>query len=329
MKQYKQIRKIELDLSSNCISYRSHAYVIEDGSLKLNPHVNFDSNITVDIISKVFDNTFIDDHVEVSMTATTGDPMANPNIISIVEMIYELKPNANIVLYTNAGLKSPKVFVQMAEIKSSTNKKPSIWFSIDGLEDTNHFYKDVAWEDVFKNVVSFTVNSGQGQWIMMEFEFNKHQIEEATQISEDWGLEQFVLVPDNLNPDQRAEFDQAFENKKINETASNERIQDDRVKLHAYSPVTAQCLDGEEIYINSDAILVPCSSINSSMMERDRMRETNAFMYTDNDKSWNSLHHNSLFDIMDNTWWNKLASTTTSTEQSCTMCVQKCGTWLG
>ena len=69
-----------------------------------------------------------------------------------------------------------------------------VW-GIDGLEDTNHIYRVGAkWEKIINNAKAFIDAGGIASWQFIEFEHNKHQIEEAKQLAKELGFKEFRLV---------------------------------------------------------------------------------------------------------------------------------------
>ena len=78
-----------------------------------------------------------------------GDPMMNPDIYEIVTI-----SNCETQITTNGSIGTRKTFEQLAA------HKVQIEFSIDGLEDTNHLYRqDVPWNNIMDRVKWF-INAG-------------------------------------------------------------------------------------------------------------------------------------------------------------------------
>ena len=61
----------------------------------------------------------------------------------------------------------------------------TIVFGIDGLEDTNHLYRQgVKWNNLMDRVQTFISEGGKANWQFIPFEHNKHQIHDAKKLSE-------------------------------------------------------------------------------------------------------------------------------------------------
>ena len=61
-------------------------------------------------------------------------------------------------------------------------------FSIDGLEDTNHLYRqDVEWDKIMERAKKFIGAGGRAEWKFIIFRHNQHQVEEARSLSKELG----------------------------------------------------------------------------------------------------------------------------------------------
>ena len=67
-------------------------------------------------------------------------------------------------------------------------------FSIDGLEDTNHLYRqDVEWNKIMDRVKWFIDAGGYATWKWIPFLHNKHQEEETRALSKELGFKEFQV----------------------------------------------------------------------------------------------------------------------------------------
>ena len=65
-----------------------------------------------------------------------------------------------------------------------------MFFSVDGLEDTNNMYRrGVLWDRIDANIRAYTGTGAKGMWDYLMFEYNKHQIEQAKDQCKEWGDE--------------------------------------------------------------------------------------------------------------------------------------------
>lgn len=324
-----KIQTVEFDLSSTCNAYCAscNRYVVEDGELKLNPYVNFNQNVSLEAIEQIFSSPLIDDNVGVPMVGSIGDPIANPQVVEIFQTILKYKPNARITAHTNGGLRTPEIFEQLGEISAASNKRVQLYFSIDGLSDTNHIYRaGVIWDKLIENAKAYIGAGGRARWKFIIFKWNEHQVETARQLSQELGFYEFTSIYDRAAGDQRElEFNPASKNVKKKEFGrlhnQEHRIKD---KTGYIKPRTDECLDIQGIYVNADQLVVPCCKWATGLRNHLNKNEMNEFMYEDNISNWNSLQHYSFEQIMQNPWWDKLAASLQSAETSCTRCLVAC-----
>jgi len=112
-----------------------------------------------------------------------GDPMMHPDPMGLA---YQFK---HVTINTNGSMGALKTYRQLAE------NGVDIWFSIDGLEDTNHIYRqDVVWDNIMERVDAFISAGGCATWKFVVFRHNMHQIDRARELSAELGFSNFHLV---------------------------------------------------------------------------------------------------------------------------------------
>ena len=86
-----------------------------------------------------------------------GDPMKNPNILEL-----SLATGCRTSITTNGSIGSKNTWQQLA--KNNIEAR----FSIDGLEDTNHLYRqDVEWNKIIDRVKWFIDAGGRAEWKLL------------------------------------------------------------------------------------------------------------------------------------------------------------------
>ena len=138
-----------------------------------------EKNINIDIlrnISKQFPNrtaVFCGNH---------GDPMMHKDVVECARLF------KNVSIDTNGSIGRLESYRELAKLGVH------ISFNIDGLEDTNHIYRqDTIWENIMDRAKAFIEAGGNAQWRFIVFRHNKHQIEEAKKLSKAMGFKDFVL----------------------------------------------------------------------------------------------------------------------------------------
>ena len=110
-----------------------------------------------------------------------GDPMMHPTILELA-----LATGCCTSITTNGSIGSKKTWQQLAK------NNIEVRFSIDGLEDTNHLYRqDVEWNKIMDRVKWFIDAGGHAKWKFIVFRHNMHQVDEAKQLSETLGFNEF------------------------------------------------------------------------------------------------------------------------------------------
>jgi len=118
-----------------------------------------------------------------------GDPMMNPDILSLTDLT-----GCRTSITTNGSIGSEETWKLLAE------KNVEVVFSVDGLEDTNHLYRqDVSWNKVMERMKWFIGSGGKATWKFVVFKHNSHQKSQARELSEKLGFVDFIIVDHGRN----------------------------------------------------------------------------------------------------------------------------------
>ena len=121
-----------------------------------------------------------------------GDPCVAKDFLEICEYIHEVSPKTIVRANTNGGMRDADWWHKVGKLFSK-NQEWHIIFSIDGLADTNHIYRrNVDWDKLTVNVSSYISAGGTAKWDYLIFKHNEHQIEEAKQLSNKMGFNEFI-----------------------------------------------------------------------------------------------------------------------------------------
>ena len=141
-----------------------------------------ETNLGVDSWKKILSD--FPDINSILFCGNHGDCMMNPDIAELVEL-----SNAFCSIATNGSIGRLETYKKLAQLKTP------ITFGIDGLEDTNHLYRQgVKWNYLIERVKHFIANGGEARWQFIVFKHNQHQIEEARQLSIELGFRDFHTV---------------------------------------------------------------------------------------------------------------------------------------
>jgi len=118
-----------------------------------------------------------------------GDPMMNPDILRLAQLV-----GCETQVTTNGSIGNSMTWKGLARLGVE------VIFSVDGLEDTNHLYRqDVLWTKVIERMNWFIQAGGNAIWKFVVFKHNSHQKEKAKELSRDLGFQNFWLVDHGRN----------------------------------------------------------------------------------------------------------------------------------
>ena len=188
MYNYEDIKTIHLEVTQNCQA----ACPMCDRNMNgegVNPHINLDE-LSLDDCKKIFSLDFISQLDTMFMCGNLGDPIVARDTLEIFKYFREHNPNMWLSMNTNGGAKDEAWWMELAQVY---NRKGAVIFSVDGLRDTNHIYRqNVVWDNVEHNMRAFINAGGRARWDYLIFEHNQHQIEEAEALAKEWGVEKFI-----------------------------------------------------------------------------------------------------------------------------------------
>ncbi len=203
-----------------------------------------------------------------------GDPIFCDDLLHIYEWMKDKNPGLRILTTTNGGAREEKWWEKLAQY-SEVN------FSVDGLEDTNHLYRQgVKWEKVEDNMVAFCDAGGLAKWTFLVFRHNEHQVNIARGWARALGVQEFIVKKSgryiNTHSLQEKTGHQAKnkkgENKQYLEQPLDPKYQNKELpkfkelekKYGTFKNYLEQCTikckaeQKSEIYISAGGLLFPC-----------------------------------------------------------------------
>jgi len=201
-----------------------------------------------------------------------GDPMMNPAIVKLVELT-----KCSTSITTNGSIGTKETWQSLAKLGIEGR------FSIDGLEDTNHLYRqDVQWNKIMERANWFIAAGGHATWKWIPFAHNKHQEKQTRDLAYRMGFEKFyvedqgrsygpaldrkgnithwILPKDgSLEP---GNYDVPAGIKRYKETHNNFQLED---KIYE---INCEHLQLKDTYINAKGEVCPCCYHGYDMPER-------------------------------------------------------------
>jgi len=192
--------EIQVELTTKCNAMCPMCARVDEARAKgqyLNPYMPFEADMKFETWVSMFDSWTLSKVHKIDHTPVFGDPLASNIFLDTVEWIAKKNPNITVSANTNASLRTPDYWRELGKILSF-NKENHISFSIDGLEDTNHLYRRMTkWEKIMENAQAFISTGGQAHWKMVQFEHNKHQIDQARDLAKKMKFATFTVSPNN------------------------------------------------------------------------------------------------------------------------------------
>ena len=184
---YNEIEVVHLEMTEACnASCPMCARNLNGG--EVNPHLN-NRELSIADIERIFPVDFVQQLKRVYMCGNYGDPAVASDTLEAFAYFREHNPKINLSMHTNGSMKKPEWWAELAQV---IGKKGYVIFGLDGLEDTNHLYRQgTVWKNIMRNVEAFIAAGGRARWDYIVFAHNEHQVDEAEQLSKDMGFEKF------------------------------------------------------------------------------------------------------------------------------------------
>jgi len=267
---HSSIKHIHAEASTHCNARcpgcpRSIRGYMPEGFLKL-------EHLTIDTWKKTLEKF---PNVErVQFNGNLGDPMMNPDILELVKMA-----NCKVTVTTNGSIGNRKTFEALAEIGTQ------IAFSIDGLEDTNHLYRqDVEWSKLMQRVKWFLDKGGEASWKFVPFKHNIHQLDEIKALAKKMGFTDFYVTHHNRNwfpaLDKQGNVSHWIlphdkdvgPHKDYDPKKEIRMMQEDASMAPLGIPMEIDCehLTDKSVYISADGFVSPCCFHGLNVVNRRR-----------------------------------------------------------
>jgi len=187
MYRLKDIKTIHLEITQKCQAACPMCDRNMNGGDD-NPHIDL-SELTLEDCIKIFPPYIIKQLKTMFMCGNLGDPIIARDTLEIFEYFRHHNSDIWLSMNTNGGARDSEWWRKLAK---TFGQKGAVIFSVDGLSDTNHKYRqNVDWNAVENSMRSFILAGGRARWDFLIFEHNEHQIEQAKKLSKEIGFESF------------------------------------------------------------------------------------------------------------------------------------------
>lgn len=227
------ITSLELELTSRCnaaclLCPRTHPHFIKE--------LDHNKEITVENLKNWLPKELLKNLKNLVLKGTFSDPLVSRHIEEIIEW-FNINTNIEqINIHTNGSLRNKKFWQWLAVNLPS---KSNVIFGIDGLQDTHAIYRvNTDFKKIINNAITFIEAGGSAIWQFIEFEHNKHQIEQCRLLANELKFTEFFVL-------------------------NNDRIESITVKKQITNnildkKIICQSLKNKEIFINWEGEVFPC-----------------------------------------------------------------------
>lgn len=188
-----EITTVHLEVTERCnASCPQCARNINGG--EVNPQLH-NAELSLDDVRTILKPEFIKQLKRLYMCGNYGDPISANDTLEIFEYIRSHNAKMQLSFHTNASAKTPEWW---SRLPAAMGKSHYVVFSVDGLEDTNHLYRQgTVWKKIMENARAFIAAGGRARWDYIVFGHNEHQVEEARALAESMGFEKFNVKKSN------------------------------------------------------------------------------------------------------------------------------------
>jgi|TARA_B110000259_G_scaffold188286_1_gene246245 MoaA/NifB/PqqE/SkfB family radical SAM enzyme len=273
MYDYKDIRQVHLEPTQKCQARCPMCDRNENGG-KDNKYLT-NADLSLADMKEMMPEAFVHQLENLYFCGNHGDPMMAPETLEIAQWLKEVNPKIRLAMNTNGGARTPTWWSQLAQTIDH------VTFSVDGLDDTNHLYRQgVSWDKVEENMAAFCDAGGIAKWEFLVFKHNEHQIDEAELWSKTLGVKTFSVKKSGryisaatlTKKDSHQSKDRHDENTQLLEPPSMARFQNkagkefDKVSSKFGSmdnyldvaDIDPKCIKKKEIYISAEGFVFPC-----------------------------------------------------------------------
>ena len=157
---------------------------------------------------------------DIRFCGAIDEALMNPELTDILDFFLDEFQIKYIDIRTNGSVRSTKWW---SNFVNHLPEKHIIIFGLDGLEDTLDIYRVGAdYKKVIDNAKAFIDAGGIASWQFIEFEHNKHQVEEAREIAKELGFKEFRLLS-STRPTQSENLDHVRKEDSIDKVLADVR----------------------------------------------------------------------------------------------------------
>lgn len=182
-----------------------------------------------------------------------GDPIYHPNLLEMVSAFKQ--QGAYVLIYTNGSYQKEDWWEKLANILDHSD---NVTFGVDGIPSNFTQYRiNADWLSIHSAMKIIAKSKCRSTWKYIPFEFNRDNIDEARQLSDSIGLDNFsVGLSDRF--DDQTEYLKPTDDSLLGDRYKSQIKWKQNIKL-TVDPI---CADGHKHYISADGFYSPCCFIS-------------------------------------------------------------------
>jgi len=187
--------------------------------------------------------------IRVELCGNYGDPIYHPDLAGLIR---DLKARGAVIsIVTNGGHRKRSWWQELIQELSSDD---SVTFSIDGIPENFTQYRiNGDWPTVQAAIEVCVAASCNTIWSFIPFSYNEHNTEQAKQLSQDLGIDQFCINRSSRFDEQTMHFKPSDELTGVQWHSQQSWKQ--AIKAEKLIP---KCRDGNIHFISADGHYMPC-----------------------------------------------------------------------
>jgi MoaA/NifB/PqqE/SkfB family radical SAM enzyme len=246
---------------------------------------------------------------QVELEGNCGDVLSHKNPL---DFLYLFKDVEQVKMITNGSVRNTIFFKDLAQFKNL-----ELILSIDGLQDTNHMYRqECNFEKIILNAKSYINAGGNATWKFIVFRHNEHQIEEARSLSQKIGFKNFQIQhsdrswyngskwPVYNNNKYQFDLEPSSIFKKTNLSSDHTELNKKLLDIYKNKSIK-ECPQAQlkKIFIDYNGYVIPCCMLSNDLWNENF--NTKFFKKYIKDLSTISLYKNNIKKIFESDFYKK------------------------
>lgn len=187
--------------------------------------------------------------INIDLCGNYGDPIYHPDLIGLV---HDFKQRDAIITITTNGSHKKQSWWQ--ELTKELSTDDTVIFSIDGIpENFTQYRVNADWETIQTAIKVCVDASCKTVWKFIPFSYNENNIDQARQLSEDLGIDQFQVFASDRFDEITMHFRPTD-----NQIGARWHAQQNWKQSVAKKSLNPECHSGQTHFISAEGYYMPC-----------------------------------------------------------------------